>query len=101
MRVPSAIGDYLILQALYESDGTAVMVSDDELLAAMGELARTEGINACPEGAATLAGLRKLLANGAVSDDESVVLFNTGSGLKYQDLLPAADDAPIVTPPAA
>ena len=101
MRVPSAIGDYLILQALYESNGTAVMVSDDELLAAMGELARTEGINACPEGAATLAGLRKLLANGAVSGDESVVLFNTGSGLKYQDLLPAADDAPIVTPSAA
>ena len=64
-------------------------------------LARTEGINACPEGAATLAGLRKLLANGAVSSDESVVLFNTGSGLKYQDLLPAADDAPIVTPPPA
>ncbi|MAG34864.1 MAG: threonine synthase [Dehalococcoidia bacterium] len=100
MRVPSAIGDYLILQALYESGGAAVAVSDDELLAAMGELARTEGISACPEGAATLAGLLRLLASGAVSGDESVVLFNTGSGLKYQGLLPAADDVPVVLPPA-
>ena len=98
MRVPSAIGDYLMLQALRDSGGTAVMVSDDELLAAMGELARTEGVSACPEGAATLAGLRKLLADGAVRGDETVVLFNTGSGLKYQDLLPAADDAPVLEP---
>jgi threonine synthase len=73
----------LILQALRDSHGTAVSVSDAEILAAQGELAQSEGLMACPEGAATLAGLRKLLQKGWVQSNESVVLFNTGTGLKY------------------
>jgi len=81
--VPRSFADRLILQYLRESHGTAVSVSDDEILEARQALARKEGIFACPEGAATLAGLEKLLHQGLVHPDESVVLFNTGTGLKY------------------
>lgn len=87
IRVPGAIGDYLILQALRESGGTAITVSDGEILEALKEIASLEGILACPEGAATLAGLKKLLASGAISPDERIVLMNTGSGLKYMDVI--------------
>ncbi len=87
LRVPKALGDFLILRAIRESGGTAVAVTDEEILSAVGELAESEGIFACPEGAATVAGLRKLLENGLVSPDESVILFNTGSGLKYPEIL--------------
>ncbi|HEX9089913.1 MAG TPA: pyridoxal-phosphate dependent enzyme, partial [Anaerolineales bacterium] len=81
--VPRSFADRLILQYLRESHGTAVSVSDDEIIEARQKLAQKEGIFACPEGAATLAGLEKLLHLGVVHQDESVVLFNTGSGLKY------------------
>jgi threonine synthase len=83
LRVPDVFADRLILQALRDSQGTAVSVSDAEILAAQGELAQSEGLMACPEGAATLAGLRKLLQKEWVQSNESVVLFNTGTGLKY------------------
>ena len=83
LRVPDVFADRLILQALRDSHGTAVSVSDAEILAAQDELAQSEGLMACPEGAATLAGLRKLLQKGWVQSNESVVLFNTGTGLKY------------------
>jgi threonine synthase len=86
IRVPAAIADYLILDAVRESNGTAVSVSDDEILAAMAEMARLEGIFAAPEGAATYAGYKKLLANGTLDPAESVVLFQTGSGLKTHEL---------------
>ncbi len=83
LRVPAAFADRLILRALRESRGTAVAVSDEEILEAQRELAHAEGIFAAPEGAATLAALRRLCQAGEVSPDERVVLFNTGSGLKY------------------
>jgi len=89
IRVPSAIGDYLILQALRESQGTAVTVSDAEILSAAGEMARAEGIYPAPEGAATLAGLQKLLKAGEIDPSASIILMNTGSAYKYLDVLSA------------
>ncbi|MBE3038075.1 MAG: pyridoxal-phosphate dependent enzyme, partial [Chloroflexi bacterium] len=83
LRVPNAFADRLILRALRESGGTALAVSDPEILEAQREMAQAEGLLACPEGAATLAGLRHLVKNGWVRPDETVVLFNTGTGLKY------------------
>ncbi|MBI2873077.1 MAG: threonine synthase [Chloroflexi bacterium] len=87
IRVPSAIGDYLILEAIRKSGGTALTVSEEEIFQAVGEMARLEGIFPAPEGAATLAGYRKLLAAGTLAPEESAVLMNTGSGLKYLDLV--------------
>ena len=86
LRVPKALGDFLILRAIRESGGTAVAVSDEEILGAVRLMAREEGIFPCPEGAATLAGLKRLLEEGTVDKDDRVVLFNTGSGLKYTEL---------------
>jgi len=83
LRVPVAVGDFLILRAVRESNGTALAVSDDALVAAQKRMASREGIFACPEGGATLAALETLLAKGWLMPDETVVLFNTGSGLKY------------------
>ncbi|HLG12687.1 MAG TPA: threonine synthase [Dehalococcoidia bacterium] len=87
IRVPAAIADYLILDSIRESGGFAVAVSDEEILVAMGEMARLEGIFAAPEGAAGYAGYKKLLAQGKLDPAESVVLFNTGSGLKTHELV--------------
>lgn len=86
LRVPSAIGDFLILRALRESRGTAIAVSDEELLAGATTIGQTEGIFACPEGGATLAAFMRLRENGWIKNDETVVLFNTGSGHKYYHL---------------
>jgi threonine synthase len=83
LRVPRAIGDFLILRALRESGGTAVAVTDEATHDAWKQFASLTGIFAAPEGAATLAALHDLLARGLVEKDERVVLFNTGSGLKY------------------
>ncbi len=83
LRVPSAIADFLMLRVLRESGGTAVTVTDSELLEGVRLLAKTEGIFACPEGGATVAGLRRLLEQGWIDKDERIVLFNTGSGFKY------------------
>jgi len=96
LRVPKALGDFLILRAVRESRGSALAVSDDEIREAIGAIARNEGLFACPEGAATLVALRRLIDDGSVDRDERVVLFNTGSGLKYTDLFEV--DAPIVDP---
>ncbi len=87
LRVPSAIGDYLILRAVRESGGTALTVSDDEMLRGVSDIARLAGIFAAPEGGATLAALRKLIDSGDVGRDERVLLLNTGSALKYMDVL--------------
>ncbi|MCH8849155.1 MAG: threonine synthase, partial [Chloroflexi bacterium] len=89
IRVPSAIGDYLILDAVRESGGTALTVSDDDMLDAMREMASAEGIWPAPEGAATLAGYAKLRASGFLAPETETVLMNTGSGLKYQELVEA------------
>lgn len=96
LRVPKALGDFLILRAVRESGGTALAVSDREIMDAVGLMARKEGVFACPEGAATLVALSRMVEDGEVDRDERVVLFNTGSGLKYTDLFEV--DAPVVDP---
>ena len=83
LRVPAPLGDALILQALRESGGTAVAVSDGEMAKAQLDFARGEGVFACPEGGATLAAARKLVASGFIAATDVLVLFNTGTGLKY------------------
>jgi threonine synthase len=83
LRVPKAIGDFLILDALRASGGTAIAVTDEALIAATKEIGSTEGIFCAPEGAACLPALRKLMGDGAVKSNERIVLFNTGSGVKY------------------
>ena len=83
LRVPAVFADRLVLRCLRESRGTAVSVTDDEIINAQGELATREGILTAPEGAATLAALNKLLKSGEIKADEKIVLFNTGTGLKY------------------
>ena len=87
LRVPSAVGDALMLRALRESNGTAVAVSEEEIIRGVEDLAQSEGIFASPEGGAALAGLRQLVERGWVGRQERVVLFNTGSALKYIDVL--------------
>jgi threonine synthase len=85
LRVPRAIGDFLILAAIRESGGRAVRVTDSRIHEAWREIGRAEGIFAAPEGAAAWAGLRTLVSEGHVRPEESVVLFNTGTGLSYSD----------------
>jgi len=85
LRVPSPFADQLILESIRETRGTAVAVSEEEMLDAMADLAETEGCFACPEGGATLAALRQLRASGEVEAGERVVIYNTGSGLKYPE----------------
>lgn len=86
LRVPAAVGDFLILRALRESNGTAVSVTDEEIMECTNEMGRTQGIFAAPEGGATLVALKHLLKDGWIKRDESVVLFNTGSGHKCMHL---------------
>ena len=83
LRVPRAIGDFLTLDALRESGGMAIAVTDAELIAAVSEIGALEGVFCAPEGAACLPALRKMMADGAIDGGESVVLFNTGAGVKY------------------
>ena len=83
IRVPQAIGDFLILRAVRESGGFAIAVADDAIAAAMDEVARVEGLLLCPEGAATYAALKQALADGRIRRDDQVVLFNCATGLKY------------------
>jgi threonine synthase len=85
LRVPKSFADHLILQDVYESQGTAVAVSDEAITKAQKKLAQSEGIFAAPESAATLAALEQLVELKWVQPDERIVLFNTGSGLKYLD----------------
>ena len=85
LRVPKAVGDFLILDALRNSGGTAVSVTDEELIAATREIGELEGVFCAPEGAACLPALRQLLDTGEVGPEERVVLFNTGSGVKYME----------------
>jgi len=87
LRVPSAIGDFMMLRVLRESRGAALAVSDSEMLVAVRELAETEGLLTSPEGGATLAALKKLLRDGFLAGHESIVLFLTASGYKYQEVL--------------
>lgn len=83
IRVPAAVGDFLILDAVRESNGFAVAVSDDAINEAQRECALKEGILLCPEGAATLAALKQELVTGRINPNEQVMLFNCATGLKY------------------
>ena len=87
LRVPRAIGDFLILRAIRESGGTAVSVSDDSMIDGMIEIGSAEGVSAAPEGGAALAALKVLVEDGTIRPQDSVVLFNTGGALKYLDVL--------------
>ncbi|MFC2048230.1 pyridoxal-phosphate dependent enzyme, partial [Chloroflexota bacterium] len=81
INVPKALGDFLILDAIYKTDGCAIAVTDEAILKAQAELARHEGVFVCPEGAATLAATINLLERGWLSPNEKVVLLNTGRAL--------------------
>ncbi|HEV7698725.1 MAG TPA: threonine synthase [Pyrinomonadaceae bacterium] len=83
LRVPKAIGDFLILDAIRASGGTAIAIDDAELIAAVGEIGAATGLFVAPEGAACLPALRKLIDRGEINEGETVLLFNTGSGIKY------------------
>jgi threonine synthase len=87
LRVPKAVGDFLVLRAVRESGGTAVAVRDSDMVIGMRELGGREGISAAPEGGAALQAVKQLLHDGVMQRDESVVLFNTGGALKYLDVL--------------
>jgi len=87
LRVPGAVGDFLMLDSIRKSGGTAVAVSDDELMADTRELAAAEGIFASPEGGASVSALRKLISNGLVQRSDRIVVFITGGGYKYLDVL--------------
>ena len=87
LRVPRAIGDFLILEAVRESGGTALAVSDTQMVHDMVAIGSHEGVSAAPEGGAALSAIRRLVAEGRVESHETVVLFNTGGALKYLDVL--------------
>ena len=86
LRVPAAVGDFLMLKAIRDSGGCALSVTDEELMASASKMAAAVGSFPAPEGAATLSALEKLIAQNLVSERERVVLFNTGTGLKYIEL---------------
>ncbi len=101
LRVPKAYGDYLILDILEKSHGTAVAATDEEILAAVRHWASAEGVFAAPEGAASLVAYKKLRASGFLSADDKVVLFNTGSAYKYLDMIEAQERTVRLEPPTA
>ena len=85
LRVPKAIGDFLILEILRESNGGAIAVDDKEMIRVAREVGSKEGLFVCPEGAACFAALKSLRSKGKIASGERVVIFNTGSGVKYLD----------------
>jgi threonine synthase len=88
ITVPKALGDFLVLDAVRRTEGTAITVTDKELLAAQGALASSEGMFVCPEGAACFAAVEQLRGSGWLRGDENVVVLNTGTGLKYPETVP-------------
>jgi len=96
LRVPKALGDFLVLRALRESGGTAVAVDDAAIVEAIYATGRREGLLLSPEGAATIAAIPALLESGALRRDERIVTFNTGAGIKYPEALRA--DLPLLLP---
>lgn len=97
IRVPVAVGDFLILRAVRESDGFAIAVDDTVISSGLEEVARREGLLLCPEGAATYAAYKQSLEDGRISPDDTVVLFNCATGLKYE--MPPAEDTLDCTQP--
>jgi threonine synthase len=100
ITVPKSLGDFLVLDALYETAGTAIAVDDEALLADQRAVARLEGCFICPEGAACFTAIRRLRESGWLSETELVVVLNTGSGLKYPGTVPvrARADVPVLSP---
>lgn len=96
LRVPKALGDFLVLRAVRESGGTAVAIDDESIREAIYAVGRREGLLLSPEGAATIAAIPALLASGALLPDERVVAFNTGAGIKYPEALRV--DLPLLLP---
>ena len=96
INVPKALGDFLVLDAIYATNGCAVAVTDEDILEAQACLGRREGLFVCPEGAATLAAARRLVQEGWIEKNERVVLLNTGTGLKYPDSVDA--EPPVLQP---
>jgi threonine synthase len=96
ITVPKALGDFLVLDAVRETGGTAIAVDDEALLADQREVARLEGSFICPEGAAGFAAVRQLRESGWLSEDDEVVVLNTGTGLKYPETVVV--DAPVLAP---
>ncbi|EOD57703.1 threonine synthase [Amycolatopsis vancoresmycina] len=94
ITVPKALGDFLVLDAVYATGGAAVAVTDEELLAAQRELTEREGTFVCPEGGACFAALRQLRESGWLGGDEDVVVLNTGAGIKYPETVPL--DVPLL-----
>ncbi len=104
ITVPKALGDFLVLEAVRETSGTAIAVTDEELLAAQSALARSEGAFICPEGAACFAAVEQLRAANWLGENENVVVLNTGAGIKYPDTvrvdvptLPVDGQIPVTT----
>jgi threonine synthase len=95
ITVPKALGDFLILSALYTTGGCAVAVADAEILTAQARLASLEGSFVCPEGAACFAAAARLRESGWLSATDEIVVFNTGSGILYPDTVTV--DAPLLT----
>jgi len=87
LRVPKAFADFLILDAVYKSHGSAVAVSDEEIVATVYEIAKTEGLFICPEGAAAFAALRYLLREERIAETDRVLVFNTAAGIKYPEVI--------------
>ena len=96
ITVPKALGDFLVLDAVRGTGGTAVAVDDEDLLADQREIARLEGSLICPEGAACVTAVRQLRESGWLAASDEVVVLNTGTGLKYPDLI--AVDVPVLAP---
>ncbi|MCH3965141.1 MAG: threonine synthase [Clostridium sp.] len=94
IRVPKALGDFIVLDAIRKSGGTAVEVKDSEILDSLNLLAKTEGLFICPEGASLIAAVEKLYGTGFLKSDEKVVILNTGSGLKYPNLV--KEELPVI-----
>jgi len=99
LTVPKALGDFLVLDAVYATGGTAVAVDDADLLADQREVARLEGTFICPEGAACFTAVRQLRESGWLSADDRVIVLNTGTGLKYPDTI--RPDPPLLAPDGA
>jgi threonine synthase len=87
LRVPKAVGDFLVLRAVRESQGTALAVSDADMIRGMRDLGAREGISAAPEGGAALHAVKVLARDGRIKPTDTVVVFNTGGALKYLDVL--------------
>ncbi len=96
MNVPKSLGDFLVLDALYDTKGAAVAVSDEDILKTQAQIGQAEGLFISPEGASTIMGLKKLIEDGWVDRNERVVALNTGAGLKYPKSIKV--DAPLLTP---